>query len=232
MTGSRQRQSRMKQRRTGHLDMIPHEFYIFCEGKQTEPAYFGGFAREIERHPLYRKMVHIHVTGTGVNTVRVMYEAKKFVKENRLRNAQIWCVYDKDSFPSSDFNAVSEEAENLNLSQNNVTYHVAWSNQCVEYWFILHFAFYTADNDRKSYKKFLDEKFSQLHLGTYEKNNANIFHIMTQYGDPKNAIIRAERRLKDLAGYKDSDCSPATKIHLLVQELAKFLPDELRKKYI
>ena len=53
-------------------------------------------------------------------------------------------------------------AETLNRQQNDVVYKVAWSNQCIEYWFILHFAYYTSDNDRKDYRKFLHSKFKEL----------------------------------------------------------------------
>lgn len=55
---------------------------------------------------------------------------------------------------------------------------------------------------------------------------------MTEKGNPKRAIKWAERRLKDCAGLTESQSVPATKVHLLVQKLAKYLPDELRSKYL
>ena len=66
----------------------------------------------------------------------------------------------------------------------------------------------------------------------YEKNNEELFCIMTDKGNPKQAIKYAERRLVDLMGKSDTACVPATKVHLLVKELAKYLPDEIRVKYL
>ena len=36
-----------------------------------------------------------------------------------------------------------ERAEALNLQNEDVQYHAAWSNECIEFWFILHFSYYT-----------------------------------------------------------------------------------------
>ena len=154
------------------------------------------------------------------------------MKQNNIKGAQIWCVYDKDSFPTQDFNAVSQRAEILNGQQNKVTYHCAWSNQCIEYWFILNFANYTSDNDRKDYRKFLHKKFKELGWTRYEKNNEELFEIMTEKGDPKKAIVYAQRQLDVFKGKTDTQSVPATKVHLLVQELAKYLPDNIKSKYI
>ena len=46
-----------KKRRQGHLEMKKYRYYIFCEGEQTEPQYFQGFKKLIERSPIYKNMV-------------------------------------------------------------------------------------------------------------------------------------------------------------------------------
>lgn len=225
-------QNRKKPRRVEHLEAVKEKIYIFCEGQQTEPLYFKGFAEAIKSNAVYKNLVHVHVEGVGAETLRVINFAEDYVKSHQLKKATVWCVYDKDSFPKQNFNAVSERASVLNNQQKDVVYNVAWSNQCIEYWFILHFEFYQSDNDRKDYRKFLHEKFEELGWARYEKNNAELFSIMTEKGNPKRAIKWAERRLKDCAGLTESQSVPATKVHLLVQKLAKYLPDELRSKYL
>lgn len=224
--------NRKRQRKIEYLNTIDKKYYIFCEGKQTEPLYFQGFKKAIENNPMYKNVVHVEVHGLGSETLRIIYAAEKFVFDNKLKKAEIWCVYDKDSFPERDFNAVSEYAEALNQRQTDVQYRVAWSNQCIEYWFILHFDWYTADNDRKYYRAYLHKKFSNFGYRRYEKDNSELFDILTKYGDPKKAIQRAERRLKEFEGYTDANSVPATKVHLLVTALAEYLPDGLKERYL
>lgn len=93
----------------------------------------------------------------------------------KIRYIKIWCVYDKDSFPAEHFNGVVERAESLNKQNPELQYHTAWSNECIEFWFLLHFAYYTANNHRSEYSSFLDEKFAELGLGKYRKKMENIF---------------------------------------------------------
>lgn len=224
-------QNRKKQRNINNL-IEGERYYIFCEGEQTEPKYFKGFEKAINTNPIYKNLVHIHIEGIGEETLRVVNAAEKYVKDNNISGANIWCVYDKDSFPKQDFNAVSERIEVLNSQQNEVMYHTAWSNQCIEYWFILHFNYYDSDNDRKYYRQFLHNKFKELGWDKYKKNNEELFKIMTEKGNPKQAIKWAQKRMLQCEGLTDTNSAPATKVYLLVQELAKYLPEEIRTKYI
>lgn len=225
-------QNRKKDRKTGYLEEVPNKYLIFCEGKQTEPLYFGGLKTCIESNPIYKNTVHVQVWGTGTETLRVIYAAENFVSEKKIKNANIWCVYDKDSFPAADFNSVAQYAAHLNTQRSDVQYYVAWSNECIEYWFILHFEFYESNTTRKDYRKFLHKKFAELGWVRYEKNNSELFDILTKFGNPKRAIKWAQQRLDACAGKSDSNSVPATKVHLLIQELANYLPDDVRSKYI
>lgn len=224
--------NKKKPRKVEHLEAIKDKIYIFCEGEKTEPLYFEGFKKAIKSNAAYKNLVHVHVEGVGAETLRVIYAAEEYVRANKLKNAIVWCVYDKDSFPNQDFNAVSERANTLNRQQNDVVYNVAWSNQCIEYWFVLHFAFYVANNDRKYYREFLHAKLRELGWERYEKNNDELFDIMTEKGNPKQAIRWAERRLEECSGLTDTESVPATKVHLLVRALAQYLPEKLRDKYL
>lgn len=96
----------------------------------------------------------------------------------------------------------------------------------------MHFDWYESDNDRTFYRKYLHNKFKSFGLKRYEKNNENLFRVFSLYGNPKLAIKYAKQRLNCCKGLTDSESAPATQVHLLVEELARYLPDELKLKYI
>ena len=227
------KQNWKKQRKIERIAQIEHKYFIFCEGKETEPNYFEGFERHIGLNAKYKNMVYIRIEGLGKDTERVIKDAEHYVNENKIENAKIWCVYDKDSFPPEHFNKVSERARHLNKSKDkNIEYCVAWSNQCIEYWFILHFNYYDSDNDRKYYKNNLNMNFKRFELPKYTKNDEKIFEKLTSNGDPKLAIRYAKRRESECQGKSDTDSSPATKVYKLVEELAKYLPEAIKQRYL
>lgn len=221
-----------KKRRQEHLEMKKYRYYIFCEGQETEPNYFQGFKKWIEENPIYKDMVLIEIEPCQAETMRVIGMAEEYVKKNRLQKGQIWCVYDKDSFPAQHFNGVVERAEKLNKQNPELQYHAAWSNECIEFWFLLHFAYYTSNNHRSEYKKFLNEKFQELGIGKYEKNMYNIFELLMEYGSPKLAIRYAKRIIKVGQGKTPTEIAPGTKVYELVEELAKYLPEKMQKSFL
>ena len=128
--------------------------------------------------------------------MRVIGTAEEYVKKNRLQKGQIWWCMNKDSFPAQHFNGVVERAEKLNKQNPELQYHAAWSNECIEFWFLLHFAYYTSNNHRSEYKNFLNEKFQVLGIWKYEKNMDNIFELLMEYGSPKLASTISEANYK------------------------------------
>ena len=220
-----------KQRRQEYLEMKQYRYYIFCEGQQTEPLYFAGFKKLIEENPIYKDMVLIEIEPCQAETMRVIGMAEDYVRRNKIKKGQIWCVYDKDSFPAERFNGVSERAESLNKENPELQYHTAWSNECIEFWFLLHFTYYTSNNRRSEYGAFLDKKFKELGMDGYHKKMPEIFDILLEKGNPKLAIRYAKRIMKDGEGKAPTDIAPGTKVYELVEELAKYLPEEVRKYF-
>lgn len=221
-----------KKRRQEHMEQKLYRYYIFCEGQQTEPAYFAGFKKLIEENPVYKDMVLIEIEPCQAETMRVIGMAENYVKNNKIKKGQIWCVYDKDSFPAEHFNGVVERAEKLNKENPDLQYHTAWSNECIEFWFLLHFTYYTSNNNRTEYSEFLDKKFKELGLGGYKKRMPENFDVLLKYGNPKLAIRYAKRIIKDGEGKTATEIAPGTKVYELVEKLAKYLPEEVRKQYI
>lgn len=221
-----------KKRRQEYLEMKQYRYYIFCEGQQTEPLYFAAIKKLIEENPVYKDMVLIEIEPCQAETMRVIGMAEDYVKKNKIKKGQIWCVYDKDSFPPERFNGVVERAESLNKENPELQYHTAWSNECIEFWFLLHFAYYTANNHRAEYIMFLNDKFKELGIGKYQKNMQDIFKILLEHGNPKLAIRYAKRIIKDGEGKTPTEIAPGTKVYELVEELAKYLPEEVQERFI
>ena len=222
-----------KQRLQAHLEQKFHRYYIFCEGEQTEPLYFSGFKKLIEDNPIYREMVLVEIEPCGAETLRVVQQAVTYVEKNNINKGQIWCVYDKDSFPVEHFNGAQQKIDELNrLSSEGLQYHAAWSNECIEFWFLLHFSFYTSNNYRSEYIKSLNHHFSRLGLHEYKKNDKDTFLILQDHGDPKKAIRYAQRIIQENRHASPAEIAPGTKVFELVMELAKYLPEEIREKYI
>ena len=220
-----------KKRRQEHLEQKKYRYYIFCEGEQTEPQYFAGFKRMIEDDPIYRNMVLIEIEPCAAETMRVIGAAEKHIEKHGITKGQIWCVYDKDSFPLKDFNGVTERADRLNRVNPDLQYHCAWSNECIEFWFLLHFAYYTANNHRSEYIALLNDKFKGLGIGKYRKNMGNIFEILLEKGNPKLAIRYAKRIINEGRGKTPADIAPGTKVYELVEELVRYLPEECKKRF-
>lgn len=215
-----------RQRNIETRQLLKKHYYIFCEGKKTEPNYFTSMKDRIEANAMYKNAVTIKIKGVGEGTLKIIDQAETYVAQNSITNAEIWLVYDKDEFSAEDFNYVAVKANRLNDNEKGNEYRVAWSNQCIEYWFILHFDYYSSDNDRSYYIKYLDSKFKKVGAGKYTKNDANIFDKLEKYGNPKQAIKFAENRLKEFSGQRDSETVPATKVHLLYSELKQYLDNQ------
>lgn len=208
-----------KTRNVASTPIFEKKFYIFCEGTKTEPNYFQGIKKKIEKKAIYKNSVFVDIQEVGEGTIKIIEQAEKYVKKHQLKDAEVWIVYDKDDFTPDDFNKVAERAIALNNNDRNVIYNVAWSNQCIEYWFILYFDYYVSDNDRSYYIDYLSEKFKNLKIGKYIKNDADIFEKLETYGDADRAVRYAEKRLKEFEGLSDAKKVPATKVHLLYQKL-------------
>ena len=227
-----QKKSWKKERKQEYLEKKEYRYYIFCEGQQTEPSYFNGFKQYIEDNPIYKDMVLIEIEPCQAETMRVIGRAEKYVKENKIQKGQIWCVYDKDSFPAKDFNGVEERAKQLNKNNDDLKYYTAWSNECIEYWFILHFAYYDSNNHRSQYSIFLNEKFQQLGIGKYQKNMKDIFDILMKNGNPKLAIRYAKKIIQSGKGKTPTEIAPGTKVYEFAEELAKYLPEENKSRFL
>ena len=173
------------------------KFLIVCEGERTEPNYFSRF----------RVSKHVEFSGLGFNTVSLVQEALKL--KNQDDYSQVWCVFDKDSFPLQDFNNAIQRAESNGM-------RAAYSNEAFEIWYLLHFNYYDTALSRDSYKNRLSAC-----LGiTYEKNSTEMYELLETRQE--DAIRNAERLLQSYPSHNPARDNPCTTVHCLVRELNRF----------
>jgi len=178
---------------------VKDRFLIVCEGAKTEPNYFNAFKV---------KTADIQVVGLGANTISLV--DKTLTLMNKDDYDQVWCVFDKDSFTSNDFNTAITKARANGIQ-------VAYSNEAFELWYILHFQYLDTGIDRKTYI----EKLTQL-LGRYRKNNPNMYELL--FEKQNDAISRAKKLYNSYSNHnKPAANKPSTTIHLLVEQLNRFI---------
>ncbi len=177
---------------------------IVCEGAKTEPNYFNKF-----KEKLRLTSVRLEVYGEGANTNSLVEIASRRQKEALSNNEpydSVWCVFDRDSFPSQNFNDALEKAKFHNLS-------VAYSNEAFEIWYLLHFNYYDTRISRADYC----EKLSELITSKYTKNSADIYEkLLSKQGD---AIRNAKKLLENYNPTNPEQDNPSTTVHILVEEL-------------
>ncbi len=176
-------------------------FLIVCEGQKTEPQYFEAF-----RAP--KNVFDIDVKGVGANTVSLVEIAIEEIKQADKKYDSAWCVFDRDSFPPSNFNAA------LALARSNGI-NVAYSNQAFEIWYLLHFHYHDSATDRTQYKRMLTER-----LGfEYKKNSPHMYdHLLALQ---ETAIKNADKLLNSYPDHSPERDNPSTTVHKLVNELNK-----------
>ncbi|HEY84362.1 MAG TPA: RloB domain-containing protein [Chloroflexi bacterium] len=173
------------------------KFLIVCEGVQTEPKYFSSF----------RVSKEVKVVGVGGNTDYVVREAIRLMDQDDFD--QVWCVFDRDTFPVQNFNNA------LSLAKSHKI-RVAYSNEAFEIWYLLHFHYHDTALSRSQYAKKLKTRSGFK----YQKNADNMYELLENR--QPDAIRNAERLLRSYIPHNPVKDNPCTTVHHLVQELNKF----------
>jgi hypothetical protein len=178
---------------------VRQRFLIICEGEKTEPNYFRAFR--------VSKVV-VDVKGFGENPSNIVERAEQ--ENKRDPYDQVWCVFDRDSFPPDDFRGAI-----INAAKKK--FKVAYSNEAFELWYVLHFEFLNTGIPRDDYKK----KLTKLLKQKYEKNSEEMYGMLQD--KQKVAIANAERLLTYYDRHDPANDNPSTTVHLLVQQLNRFI---------
>mgnify|MGYP004461391009 FL=1 len=134
---SRLQEKMKKRQKQMEIPLLPPYTYIISEGTKTEPYYIGTIAERVnEKYREYSTGKRIIVEGTGRNTKSLLEYARNTVDKNFPQAEEVWLMYDKDDFPEDNFDNTQHSAEDR---MDKRKYRVAWSNECIELWFLLHF---------------------------------------------------------------------------------------------
>jgi len=182
------------------------KIYIFSDGEKTETIYFKAKRDEVNNR-LRRKDVVIK--GTGYNTLSLV----DFVLNENvdLIFDECWVVFDKDDH-EEDFDEAIKKAKAKNLN-------VAYSNECFELWFLLHFIPLVSAISRKDYNRKINENLNKIikNPSLKYKKTFNIYPYIKE--KEKYAIKNAENLLREYKGETFFKQNPSTTVHLLVESL-------------
>jgi RloB-like protein len=172
-------------------------FLIVCEGKRTEPGYFRSF----------RVNAVVKISGQGRNTLSLVEKAIELSETDAFD--QVWCVFDRDSFPHDDFNAAIALAKKSKFK-------VAFTNEAFELWYLLHYSYVISSHTRREYISLLSKN-----LGfKYEKTTTLYDRLLDMQ---PQAIKNAKRLATEYKPFDPVSCNPSTTVHVLVEELNKHL---------
>ena len=193
-------------KRASSLRTVKQTFLIVCEGEVTEPEYFNSFRLT---------SANVKAIGKGMNTISLVKEAIAIrdIEKRRNRNYdQCWVVFDKDDFADSDFNAA------IQMAQAN-GFHVAYSNQAFEFWFLLHFNLYQGAIHRNRYAEMLTHLLG-FKYGKAKGDSVKVFNVI--YPRTRMAIDNAKNVLKAFDGSNPAKEESSTTVHQLVERLLLF----------
>jgi RloB-like protein len=180
---------------------IRERFLIVCEGAKTEPNYFKSFR-------VNRTIFEADIRGFGYNTLSLVNKAIELKAEDDYD--QVWCVFDRDSFPAQIFNAAFDKAKREGIK-------IAYSNEAFELWYLLHFQYYDSAIKRKEYERMLTKLLGHK----YEKNSENIYEELIDL--QADAIRNAKRLHASYSPRNPERDNPSTTVFELVEALNKFI---------
>lgn len=209
--GGKGRRGRRPESRT-----IRRSFLIVCEGAVTEKRYFEAFP--------VRKDVHLVVRGEGMSTLSLIEAAVKHVRDAAKDDThydEVWVVYDHDDFGADYFNRAAEDIRALNDTRDE-RWHAAWSHECFEVWFLLHFLFF----DGRLHRTVVNKKLGEM-LGGYRKNDPQLYERLLEH-QPR-ALQHARQlakkhRVDPFGDTPPAQANPCTQVYRLVEALN----DEIR----
>ena len=158
-------------------------FILFCEGKNTEPAYFDAVKRACVSALIDVEVVPaVGVPYTIAESAGERARSDGLARNSRRKmnsfeeNDQVWAVFDRDQHPRfNDAVALCEQAG----------VHVARSNPCFELWLILH---------EQDYDRYETRRDMQKILGRIRPEYARDRGKVPDCNDPVTRVEQAEQR--------------------------------------
>lgn len=209
-------------RRQGYRVLAPERHLIVCEGEKTEPLYFEGMRNALK--PEFRNRIHIVVKGTGLHTTDLLDYA---LRECRLSGGydHVWLAYDRDDFDLQEFDSVVSKC--ARYSDEITTYHLLWSNPCVEVWMLLHFGYTTAEMTSAEAIAKTDAAFRRDLKHSYAKNAKGLFEeLYSRLNRAESNVDQLKNWHEEQGAYLPSQMNPCTTISEITRALSDYLGND------
>ncbi len=193
-------------------------------GKKTEPNYFEKAVDEINKGIDDEYKLKVKVVGKGMNTTSLVKATDLQVRIDKYSKStvpygKIFVVFDKDSFNPENFD------EAIQMCEDN-GYIALWSNQAIEFWFLLHFHFICSKMNRSEYPKKLNKYFKDKGFDyKYKKNDNDIYDILCKYGSLEKARKRAKKISREHQNDKPSLSESCTHVYKFFDEIDERLKE-------
>ena len=204
---------KMERKKKKEISLLPPFMYIATEGTITETTYLDSIVESInKKYGMFSRHDRVVLEGYGQSCLKLLDEAESKVSKKYQNTDVVWLVYDKDDFPKDDFDNTQFSAE----KKKDRKYKVAWSNECIELWFLLHFQDVQVNIGRTEYLKRLEKYCS------YSKTDEDLY---SKFKDKTDIAIKRAQKLYDSfpVGFVPSSMCPATRFHELIIELRSYL---------
>ena len=112
------------------------------------------------------------------------------------------------------------QQKNLKITDNyldNQRYHALWSNECIEYWFLLHFNLLESAVSRTEYYP----KLSECIGSKYKKNRDDIYYLLKPHLN--TAIANAKQVMNSRFNLPPSQRTPGTAVYEIFEKLRNYL---------
>lgn len=208
------------------IDASPYQIEVKDKNKtilivgegQTEKLYFESF-------PVLTLTVKA-INLEGQSKLKLIESTTSIIENSETAFDEVWCVFDMDfkqgAREFSDFDNAITQGKSLK-------YNIAYSNDCFELWFYLHFNYTEQRHHRTFYYKFLGEKWNINYVkdGKTYKFCQTIYSLLEndKNASQVNAINRAAQlfnKQSDLPFHLQNPVS-------LVFELVNYLNENKRK---
>jgi hypothetical protein len=171
---------------------------IYCEGENTEPAYFSAFAGQYEKDAMIKVEpipagLPMSVAESAVARAKregLAKSSRKKPKNSFEEHDQVWAAFDRDQHPHFDEAVALCIAEGIRICR---------SNPCFEVWLILH----ETDYDRPD-----DTKAAEKHLGSIRPEYDPDRKKVCNFGEIIAHVERAEKRATKQLAKREEEGAP------------------------
>ena len=189
---------------------------VVCEDAKSAVFYFERIGELLPEGVIF-----LWPQGTGMNTQSLINEAGNIRRRQEealgIRFDQVWVLFDKDSFEADSF-------DNAIRSGEAKGYRVAWSNECFELWYLLHFQELSSPIGRKTIYERLGEHLGIKHYEGLKGEAGKALHRrMAENAEGRKHAIRRAKKLDEEARGAFHVQNPVTKVYRLFEALDSWI---------